>query len=141
MVKSEYTGIFRSDKCKRFGTFTCGGCPLCRYMNTQSKFTLPNGRIYRPRHYANCKTSGVIYLLTCQCKCFYVGKTKLEFHKRAARHITTMRQANPDLPLGRHVRDHHAGISPSICFTILDWVHPDSRGGDWNKILLQREVR
>lgn len=96
--------------------------------------------MYRPRHFPNCKTPGVIYLLTCQCKCFYVGKTKLEFHKRAARHITSMRQADPDLPLGRHVRDHHTGKFPLVHFTILDRVHPDTRGGDWNKILLQREV-
>lgn len=93
LVKSEYTGNFRSDTCKRLGTFTCGGCSCCRYMNTKNKFKLPNGRMYRPRHFSNCKTPGVVYLLTCQCGCFYVGKTKLQFHKRVARHITSMRQA------------------------------------------------
>lgn len=74
LVKSEYAGAFRSDPCQRLDTFTCGGCMCCHYMNTQSNFVLPNGRLYRPRHYANCKTPGVIYLLTCQCQCFYFGK-------------------------------------------------------------------
>lgn len=29
------------------------------------------------------KTEGVAYLLMCQCNCFYVGKTKLDFFKSA----------------------------------------------------------
>lgn len=79
------------------------------------------------------KLRGFVYLLTCQCQCFYVGKTKLEFWRRAARHITSMTCANPDLPLGWHVGDCHRGISPRVHFAILDRVHPDNRGWDWNK--------
>lgn len=74
LVRSEYVGTFRSHPCKRLGTFTCGGCPHCRYMNIQPNTILPNGKPYRPKHFANCKTFGVIYLLTCQCMSFYVGK-------------------------------------------------------------------
>lgn len=52
-----------------------------------------------------------------------------------------MKKANPDLPLGRHVIHEHHGIFPGIQFLILDRIHPNPRGGDWNKVLLQREVR
>lgn len=99
LVKSEYVSTFRSDPCKRLGTFTCGGCSFCRYMNTQPNVILPNGKSHKPKHYANCKTAGVIYCFTCQCQSFYVGKTKLEFCRRAARHISSMTSVNPDAML------------------------------------------
>lgn len=63
-----------------------------------------------------------------------------EFHKRARRHVISMMAANPELPLGRHVGCYHAGICPNFQFLILDLIHPNARGGDWNKLLLQREA-
>lgn len=52
-----------------------------------------------------------------------------------------MHMANPDYPLGKHVKNFHQGISPKISFIVLDRVHPNTRGGDWNKTLLQRETQ
>lgn len=123
------------------GTFTCGGCPICQYMNVRQNIVLPNGRLYKPHHFFNCKTEGVVYLLTCQCQQFYVGKTKLKFHKRASRHVTSMKMANPELPLGRYVIEKHRGKFPRIQFLILDRIHSSSSGGVWNKVFLQRETR
>lgn len=80
-------------------------------------------------------------MLVCQCGSFYIGKTKQECHKRAYRHILSMKKSNSDLPLGRHVRDAHASKISQIKFLILDRLHPSARGGDWNRILLQREIR
>lgn len=88
-------------------------------------------------HFASCKTAGVIYLLTCSCGCFYIGKTNLE----ASRHIRSMKTCNQELPLGRNVWDVHQGKFPNIRFLILDRVHPSGRGGDWDKVLPQRETR
>lgn len=48
---------------------------------------------------------------------------------------------DPDLPLGRHTRIVHNGRFPKITFLILDCIHPNPRGGDWNKSLLQIELR
>lgn len=44
----------------------------------------------------------------------------MAFWQRAYCHIISMQTCNPDLPLGRHVTQFHDG-------------------GDWNKVLLQRE--
>lgn len=110
-------------------------------LNTDREIFLPNVRLYKPRHFANCKTPGVVYLLTCYCKMFYVGKTKLPFFKRASWHLHAMRTANPDLPLGRHILLQHDGHFPGVKFLILDRIHPNHRGGDWNKTLLQYETR
>lgn len=51
-----------------------------------------------------------------------------------------MQTADPDLPLGRHVAQVHEGVCPKISVLVLDRLHPSSRGGDYNKMLLQREL-
>lgn len=48
LVKSEYTGEFRRDLCKRKGTFRGGGCNYCQYMHTGSNIRLPIGQKYKP---------------------------------------------------------------------------------------------
>lgn len=116
------------------------GCAYCQYMDTGSNNRLPNGQRYKPLHFVIYKTAGVVYLLTCPCGCFYIGETKLEFHKSAYRHVLSMKTCNPDLPLGRHLWDVQ-GKFPNIKFLILDRVNPSGRGGDWDKILIQWETR
>lgn len=52
-----------------------------------------------------------------------------------------MQTSDPDLPLGRHGSLVHGGKFPRIKFLILDRVHSSPREGDWNKTLLQRELK
>lgn len=94
-----------------------------------------------PKHHSNCQTMGVVYMLLCSCNCFYVGKTVQKLWQRLYRHIRAVQTADPDLPLGRHVAQVHEGICPKISVLVLDRLHPSSRGRDFNKILLQRELR
>lgn len=75
LVQSEFEGSNRGDPCKTVGTFTCGTCSYCKYMDTRKDIYLPNGMHFNPRHYSNCQTTGVVYLLLCSCSCFCVGKT------------------------------------------------------------------
>lgn len=132
LVSSEYSGggVGKQDLCKRPKTFRCGGCPYCQFMKTKSNIKLPNGQNYAPKHFANCRTIGVVYLLICDCACYYVGKTSQEFWRWAYRHIASMKSCSSSLPLGRHVSAIHAGIFPKVSFLILDCVHPGIRGGD-----------
>lgn len=107
----------RGDPCKYLGTFQCGGCNYCQFMLNDKKIRLPNGFFFfKHKHHTNCKTMGVVYLLTCDCGCFYVGKTMQEIWKRAYRHVLSMKMCNPDLPLGRHVTAVHGGRFPNIKF-------------------------
>lgn len=71
--------------------------------------------------------AGVVYLLTCQFGSFYTGKTKLQFRKRARRHVISMMTANPELPLERHVGHYHARICTNFQFLILHCIHPNTR--------------
>lgn len=109
-------------------TFACGGCKYCRYMNINPHTRLPNGRTYKPQHCANCQTYGVIYLLTFKYHCFYVGKTKNVFWKRAYGCILSMKTCNPELPLHQHVTEMHSKKIPKIPFLILDRIHPRLTG-------------
>lgn len=58
LVSSEFKADGRKDPCKHGGTFTCGGCNYCRFLNTSKNILLPNSERYKPRHYANCQMPG-----------------------------------------------------------------------------------
>lgn len=85
---------------KYCGTFPCGHCRYCKYLDTRKNIILPNGEDFK--HYANSYTAGIVYLLTCECGCFYIGKTKLEIWHRIYRHVASVQKQDPSLPLGRH---------------------------------------
>lgn len=90
--------------------------------------SIPYSQYLRLRR--NCSTDDSFSLETNPLKLsFYIGRTKLDFHKRVGRHITSILTANSELPLGRHVRDYHRGIRPQILFLILDHIHPNFGGG------------
>lgn len=113
LVRSEFRDESAKDHCKYKGTFICGSCRYCKYMHTAKRITLPNGDPFRPKHFANCKMLGVIYMLLCDCGCFYIGKTMLQFWQRAYRHIR-LQTCNLDLPLGRHTSLVHNGNFPKM---------------------------
>lgn len=140
LVSSEYRS-HKGDICKTLGTFACGGCHYCQYMDRRNNITLPNGQLFFPKHYVNCKTPGIVYLPTCECGCYYVGKTINEFWKRIYQHLGTIRKRDPEVPIGRHMAKVHPVSIPNIYFLALDLVHFSPRGGDFNKRLLQCELR
>lgn len=110
------------------------------YIDSRKTIHLPNGMCFFPKHYSNCQTAGVVYLILCSCNCFYVEKTIQKLWQRLYRHIKAMQTCNPDLPLGRHVAQTHSGNCPKISVLMLDRLHPSPRGGDFNKYL-QHELK
>lgn len=56
LVKSEYVGTFRSDPCRRFSNFTCGGCTCCQYMNAHLNSSYQT---------AKCKTQDTMHIAKC----------------------------------------------------------------------------
>lgn len=63
VVSNKFKSDSNRSHCKFKGTFMCGTCHYCKYMLTQRNPTLPNGRVFYPKHYANCRTPGVVYML------------------------------------------------------------------------------
>lgn len=141
LVRSEFRGLTRGDPCNTLGTFPCGSCGYCRYMNTNKHPPLPNGWVFSAKHYANCQTTFVVYLIQCECGCYYVGKTIQKLCKRLYRHILAMKTKNPDFPWVWHMATVHREAFPKISVLVLDRLHHNPRGADLNKLLLQREMR
>lgn len=105
-------------------------------MDTRKPITLPNGGKFKPKYYVNCRTPGVVYLISCECGCFYVGKTKLEFWHRIYHHIVSIGKKN----LGRLSSLVHGDTTPKVKFLALDHIYANPRGGDFNTFLLQSEL-
>lgn len=120
------------------GTFKCGNCPHCPWIQEGQQFLLPNGEMFFPKHSAHCSTRGVIYLMTCACSAFYVGKTIRELRQRLGDHLYA--STNGKLTtVGRHIGIHHRFNLDYIRFTILEVIPEDPRGGNWDRQILKRE--
>lgn len=122
LVSSHYRGSSRGDPCLRCGAYRCGACEYCPYIDNVQTKILPNGR-HHEIHFVNCKTAGVVYLMTCDCPSFYVGKTKRPFWVRIADHIRGIRKGDMHAPIARHVTQCHKGNPRSIKFYPLDHTH------------------
>lgn len=89
----------------------------------------------------NCATTGVVYLLTCVCGGFYVGKTTRALVTRVREHYRDILTGNLDRPLGRHAAFRHGYKHINIQVKALDHVHSNPRGGDVDKAMLRLETR
>lgn len=114
-------------------------CPM--YTGRYANIGFPNGKTWRPRHFVNCKTQGIVYMFICPCGAFYIGKTKHEFRKRMQGHFNAAILGNIDSPIGKHVALFHYYKVPDFKFMALNRIHPNRRGGDWDKMLLKCESR
>ena len=86
-----------------------------------------------------CKTKYVVYLLKCPCGFCYVGKTKRELKTRIIEHKSNIRNKDEKSPVARHFNN----IKHDICtlrFQGIEVVNPMKRGGDRDRLLLQREA-
>lgn len=61
------------------GTYRCGSCDQRPWIRKGDTCPLPRGGYLKSRTYADCRTVGVVYLATCTCAEFYIGKTKRTF--------------------------------------------------------------
>ncbi|XP_077344465.1 uncharacterized protein LOC143988608 [Lithobates pipiens] len=122
------------------GTFPCGHCDVCCYVNSHTKLKLPNGKWHSIKHRVTCQTQGVIYLARCLCGGFYVGKTKRQFCIRIKDHIKPIIKKKMETAISRHVGLFHAFNPKFITFSALEHIPLDVRGGSVDNILLQHEA-
>lgn len=80
LVSSHFSSGGSTDPCGTLpkDTFKCGKCDYCTCINNSKNVLLPNFIPFSPRHFVNCNTIGILYLLTCSCSSFYIGRTKRE---------------------------------------------------------------
>ena len=78
-------------------------------------------------------------MLKCPCGLCYVGKTKRELKIRISEHKSNIRNKDEKSPVTRHFN----AVGHKICdlrFQGIELVKPLKRGGDREKLLLQREA-
>lgn len=123
------------------GTFPCGSCNYCQNLDTLTSLTLPDGSTWMSRHHVDCNSKGVVYLLNCTCGDFYVGITRHELHRCIYDHVYAASICYYKSPVGRHMAFVQNCKPEPLTYVHLTLVPPDPRGCDWERILLQKEVR
>lgn len=75
----------------------------------------------------DCATTGVIYLLHCDCESYYVGKTIRPLRVRLHEHIYAAKICDLLSPIGINRSVHHEYGSIQISFTALDLVQREMK--------------
>lgn len=102
LTKSHFE-LLNKIHCKYRGTFPCGSCTQCPYLDTRKQIMLPNGQKWKSSHFVNCRRQGIIYMFICSCNAFYIGKTIREFRARMQEHITAANIGDLYSPTGKHM--------------------------------------
>lgn len=125
------------------GTFKCGHCNVCDIVSKTKGFTHPvTLATYPTRHFINCKSTHVIYILQCGlCEAFYVGRTKRRFQDRLSEHKYAARVGNCEYAMTRHFVETHNNKTVKFSAMGIDCVPSTPRRGDRQKILNQKENR
>ena len=122
------------------GNFPCNSCIHCNAMIKSESFLHPHsGKKYAVKGRISCKTKYVVYMLKCPCGLCYVGKTIREIKTRFSEHKSAIRNKDEKSSVARHFNT----VGHEVCtlrFQGIEVVNPLKRGGDRDKVLLQREA-
>lgn len=120
----------------------------CCNLDTATEFSDSSGqKAYSITHTISCSTSGVVYHATCPCGLIYGGLTSRELRRRIREHalgIEAAKQVSSIFELKtipQHFKEFHGCDYKLLRFKGIDRVLYNKRGGDWKKILAQKEAR
>ena len=123
------------------GNFPCSGCFQCNAMIKGDIVLHPHtGKKISIKSRITCKTKFVVYLLKCPCGVCYVGCTTRELKIRIGEHKSNIRNKDEKSPVARHFNAAGHDVC-SLRFQGIECVQPLKRGGNRNKLLLQREAK
>ncbi|CAJ0937732.1 unnamed protein product [Ranitomeya imitator] len=132
------------------GSFPCGDCNVCQFIHpVRDNFCNPTDqKEHRLKSYINCRTTNVIYAITCPCPLVYVGQTSQELRRRIQKHLSTISMAAADsrkdktlTTVAAHFLRHHAGKYSGTKVVGLERIRGSDRGGPLESRLLQAEAR
>lgn len=139
LTSSHYSGEQPSRRPQN-GITRCGKSAFCPWIITGTRFTLANGELFVPAFHANCHTQGIVYLMSCQCNTFYIGKTARHFRSRIKDHIYYSMNGKMVTAVSRHLDLYHKFDVSLVSFIALAVVPKDLRGGEWDKQILRKET-
>ncbi len=121
------------------GNYRCANCAQCNFTTKSHTFTHPlTGKQFDIKSIITCTTTNVIYLLKCPCGLGYVGKTNRALKTRIAEHRCSIRNQDPKSPVAMHFLQAKHSVA-SLTYQGIEHVKHPRRGGDTNRLLLQRE--
>ncbi|OCT78766.1 hypothetical protein XELAEV_18029856mg [Xenopus laevis] len=123
-------------KCVK-GMYKCGHCKCCKFIHKCSEFShLQKNKNYTIHSFINCKTTAVVYLIECDCPLRYIGKTKRSLGTRLLEHVGDIRRKSQKSTVAKHFNTIHG-----LRMFGIENVTLGIRGGDIDKVLLQKELR
>uniref|UniRef100_A0A803J8T0 Reverse transcriptase domain-containing protein n=1 Tax=Xenopus tropicalis TaxID=8364 RepID=A0A803J8T0_XENTR len=130
---------------KKLGCYRCPDCVTCRCLLSGPDFPHPHtGRRIKIKHRLSCTSSYVVYIITCPCGLYYVGKTVNMLKERIGNHRSAISKALKEgtsiQPVARHFAQQRHPLPTFKCMAI-DQQLPLSRGGNRDLALLRRESR
>lgn len=137
LTSSHY--FITSDRSPRstWGTYQCGRCSHCPWVTEGRGILLPNGQWHQSQCHTNCSTQGVIYLMTCKCHVFYIGKTICEFGQRIRDHVYSSGSGRMTTSVVRHIGLYHRFNNSVVSFFVLEVISPNPGGGDWDNMIFR----
>ncbi|XP_069460848.1 uncharacterized protein [Ambystoma mexicanum] len=91
------------------GHHPCGACNVCKLTKKITSFKIEE-RDWQIKHFSNCKTPNVIYVIECPCGMRYVGQPKRQVNKRIGEHRSCIRCRVHTAPLVSHYIEHQHGV-------------------------------
>lgn len=99
------------------GNFKCSGCIACPFIKTCTSFTsYTTKHTFTVHSFLNCRSSNIIYLMSCSCGTQYVGKTTREFRWRLGEHLGDVRHQR-DTAVSHHMHGSTMVVIPPICIS------------------------
>ncbi|XP_063782381.1 uncharacterized protein LOC134932160, partial [Pseudophryne corroboree] len=134
------TTSIQSKPCQ--GCYKCGSCNICKLVHrNRKKFSNnDNSREYTIKHFINCNSLMVIYLLECPCGLKYVGKTKRVLKLRIQEHARNIKNKITTHAIYRHFHEFHHSNPEDMTFKGIEIVNLGERGGDILNKLSKREM-
>eukprot|EP00079_Xenopus_tropicalis_P014684 XP_004911451.1 PREDICTED: uncharacterized protein LOC101735191 [Xenopus tropicalis] len=130
---------------KKLGCYKCPDCVTCRCLLCGPDFPHPHtGKRYKILHRLGCLSTFVVYIITCPCGLYYVGKTVTTLRERIGNHRSAISRALKEgesiQPVARHFVNMRHPLPTFKCMAI-NHQPPLTRGGNRDLALLRRESR
>lgn len=125
--------------------FPCGHCHICHFVEGTGNFTdADRQKVYSIKHFINCSTAWVLYILECPYKKIYVGKTKRQLGVRIGKHLSSIRnprnQDNPErAPIAQHFDMFHNSSPDGLRVKGFFALTLSNHRGDFDTVLLLKE--
>lgn len=123
------------------GFFPCRHCHSCQnHTKTNTFVSHSTQKEHKIKHFITCRSSNVIYLLSCPCGLQYVGKTSRQLRIRINEHRSAIQRGDPKSPVARHFQEAQHPTN-TLRFCGIDKIYPSRRHTDHNTKLLQIESK